>query len=268
MAELVTFGIPFITEELSHGVGKAFAQILERHLGDPVSLRVAASYGQLGDNLAEGLVDFAWLPPVEAAHHSAFGVHEVLLQAIRGGNPYYYAVIFVQADTAIERLEQLAGKRVAFVNRRSASGYIVAAGILAEAGVEIEQPPSFLRSHGAVVEAVANGEAIAGATFGSFEGKPSKKTLVEVGWNVQEADPGTEMRALAWDGPIPSDAICAWLGTSRMLRAALKKAFRDVAADPEGKEVMHRLFGTERFEDADQVNYEALEASISRLRGG
>ncbi|MBW2258391.1 MAG: hypothetical protein JRI25_27880, partial [Deltaproteobacteria bacterium] len=115
--------------------------------------------------------------------------------------------------------------------------------------------------------AVADGSAIAGATFGSFEGKPSKKTLVEVGWNVQESEPHTEMRALAWDGPIPSDAICAWLGTSRMLRAALKQAFRDVASDPEGKQVMTRLFGTDRFEDADQISYEALEASISRLRG-
>lgn len=267
MAALVTFGIPFITEEVSRGAGKAFARILERHLGNPVSLRVCASYGELGDNLAEGVVDFAWLPPVEAAHHRAFGVHEVLLQALRGGRPYYHAVIFVRADSPIERLEQLAGKKVAFVNKRSASGYIVAAGILAEAGVEIEQPPTFLRSHGAVVEAVAAGEADAGATFGSFEGEPSPTTLIEVGWNVQ-AEPRVEMHALAWDGPIPSDAICAWLGTSRMLRAALKQAFRDVAADPEGKEVMIRLFGTDRFEDADQISYEALEKSMSRLRGG
>ena len=105
MAQLINFGVPLLGSELSLQAGRAFAQALEGSTGRPLMLRVVGRYSERADGLADGSLDFGWLPPVEAhqlAAHAGvellqrfFGTarfvppdgiaSEALAQAMRGG---------------------------------------------------------------------------------------------------------------------------------------------------------------------------------------
>ena len=273
MGQLVSFGIPELGTPESAEATRAFGRLLERRLNGPVQVTVATSYSELLDLLSEGRVDFAWLPPLEAAQASRTLGVDVLLRAVRAGRASYGSAVFVRADSPLQTVADLAGKRVALVHRRSASGFLVPVARLAELGVAIAEPMLFLRSHGAVVRAVAAGEADAGATFATVTTSDGGLQVTDAAWLRLPAEPPCEMRPLAAFGPIPSDAICAWPGTPRALRDALAGALRDAAADDEGRRLLDALFGTSRFgppeDDGQDLLHDALRtlANARRRRG-
>lgn len=266
MGELISFGVLSDSSTLSPQLAQ-LGNVLTRRLDRPVTVVPAVSYTELADRLADGHVDFAWLPPIEAAHLTDYtGVH-LLLQAVRHGERgEYHSVIFVRDDSPITAPEQLNGARMAYVHHRSASGYVVAAAHLVELGVETATPPLFLGSHAAVVQAVAEGRAKAGATFGTV-GVPDDVLAVEnAGWQEFPPSPRRPMRVVTWAGPVPPDAICAWPGTSRLLRNSVVEVFLAAADDAADATAFRAVFGTGRFGLPDRGRYERLNGSLATLR--
>ncbi len=265
MPPLVTFGIPLLSDEISHGTGKEFLRILEHRMARPMLLRVASTYSELVDGLAEGKYDFAWLPPVEAHQLAAHAGVELLLQARRAGNDYYHSLIFARDDSPIRSPTHLSGKKMAFVHRRSASGYLVPAAYLLANGIEIASPPLFLRSHEAVVLAVSKGMTDAGATYGNVLGDPGDLEITGAAWS--QLAPGLRhgMRTIACAGPIPTDTICAWPGTSKALRTQLIDAVQAVMSTPDQAKTMYGLFGTDSFSTPQGTGYEILKTSHATL---
>lgn len=251
MSHLTTFGIPLLSPDVSHNAGRAFAEHLERQYGDPIRLVVPASYSELADGLAEGRIDFGWLPPVEAYLLSDHTGVELLLQAKRGGKGHYFALVFVRADSELKSFEDLSGKRVGYVHRRSASGYLMAATELRRAGIVPAEPAKFLGSHGRVVEAVISGEVDAGSTYGTLKGDRKKLDVIDAGWLQLAPDKAVSMRCIGAAGPIPTDTICAWLGTSRGSRTRLIESFAALGKKEETQKIMTRLFGTHLFVEPD-----------------
>src|SRR5438874_5944269 len=83
------------------------------------------SYGALASELEKDRVQYAWMPPALVVLASEDVRIQPLLSAIRGDRTDYHAALFVPAESAIERTEQLHGTRVAWVDRTSASGYLM-----------------------------------------------------------------------------------------------------------------------------------------------
>jgi phosphonate transport system substrate-binding protein len=260
MAHLGTFGIPLVAPGLSHEPGHAFVGEISRRLGSPLELAVFDSYSEICDALAEGRIDFAWLPPLEAHLLCDHAGVVLLLQALRGGQPCYHSAIFTREDSPLRDARDLNDLHVAYVHRRSASGFLAAAAHLLDLGVRTALPPLFLGSHGAVVQAVWEQRADAGATYVTFEGEK----MVEAGW--LQVEPARPMRTLAIIGPVPTDAICAWPGTSRSARTDLVEALHGCMEDPAASAVMARLFGTSRFVPAGEGSYELIDRAFARLR--
>jgi phosphate/phosphite/phosphonate ABC transporter binding protein len=265
VAELISLGIPSPFPTLTEG-SSALGSLLGRLLDRPVRVVPAVSYTELADNLAEGRTDFAWLPPLEAVQAADYAGADLLLQAFRGRKGNYESLVFVAASSAAKRPEELAGKRIAYVHRRSASGYIVAAADLAGRGVEPTSPPLFFGSHRAVVQAVAEGAADAGATFGNAGQGALGAAVEDAGWQEFPPEPPCEMRVLASAGPVPPDAICAWAGSSRAARRDLVRALLAAGEDSGHAAVLKGVFGTSRFVRPDLGRYEILNASLAALR--
>ena len=251
MSHLTTFGIPLLSPDVSHNAGRAFAEHLEHQYGHPIRLVVPASYSELADGLAEGRIDFGWLPPVEAYLLSDHTGVELLLQAKRGGKGHYFALLFVRDDSKLKSFDDLNGKRMGYVHRRSASGYLMAATELRKLGIEIADPPRFLGSHGRVVEAVISGEVDAGSTYGTLKGDRNKLDVVDAGWRQLAPDDKVAIRCIGAAGPIPTDTICAWLGTSRGSRKKLIESFAALGKKKETQKIMTALFGTHQFVKPD-----------------
>ncbi len=78
----------------------------------------------------------------------------------------YKGIVFVRADSGINRIQDLRGKTFAFADRTSTSGYLYPAGLMKEAGLDPEKDIKAVNISGnAGVLAVYNKQADGGATY-------------------------------------------------------------------------------------------------------
>lgn len=150
----------------------AFSRALAAQIGMSVLPIASSDYRGIVGAIARGEVDVAWLPPLVALRGVAEGSLLPLALPIRGGVSSFSAVLFAQRGSGIHAVEDLRGKRVAWVDRQSASGYLVVRAHLEEIGVDPDTMFSrevFCGTHPRVVYAVATGDADVGATYACID---------------------------------------------------------------------------------------------------
>src|SRR5262249_15792127 len=133
---------------------------------------------------------------VEAARG---GKIRVIAQSVLGGSTTYRGLVIKRFDSGINSLADLEGKRVAFVDRKSASGYLYPRALLVGKGINPERSfkeTIFAGSHERVIAAVLLGPAHAGATCAGAVEAAKFKGL-----------PTFDLKILAETDPIPHDAI-------------------------------------------------------------
>lgn len=204
------------------------------------------SYSALTGELERDRVQYAWMPPVLVVLASEKLRIQPLLSSVRDERTEYSAALFVPAESWIERVEQLHGTRVAWVDRASASGYLMPRLQLAARGLDPAQlftEELFERSHAGVVRAVLDGRAEVGATYAQ---RPAPgETIRRAGF--LDAAPGRAVRVLEWTGAIPNDVIAGHGLLSRAAHRAFSNAILALAEQPDGRRLLHDAFHAEQF---------------------
>lgn len=137
-------------------------------LGEKVSIhtRISPSYEQAIDKLATGQVDFARFGPASyVLAKDKNPAISLLAMESKKGKKMRSGYIIAHADSPLQNLSELKGKRFAFGNEQSTIGRYFAQLLLAEAGVQDKdlQGYEYLGRHDKVGEAVAKGSYAAGA---------------------------------------------------------------------------------------------------------
>lgn len=112
------------------GMTKALDRYLEETLGLNVNFLIASEYQHLIDWLVEEKIDMAYLGAnsyLEALRRGAKIKPLVAPIDKYTGRPWFRSTIIVKADSSIQSLSDLKGKRIAFVDKSSTSGYLVPA---------------------------------------------------------------------------------------------------------------------------------------------
>ncbi len=143
-------------------------EAMESRLGRPVDirLRIFKGYEEANDAIVAGDVDFVRFG---AASYVRAKERNARLQLLaleeREGKTFFYGVIIVPADSPVQSLADLKGKRFAFGNRNSTIGRYLSQGELAQAGIRARDLAAhdFLERHDKVFMAVAMGDYDAGA---------------------------------------------------------------------------------------------------------
>jgi phosphonate transport system substrate-binding protein len=115
---------------------------LEKVLGQRVDFLIAASYEDNVDMLVDGRANAAYTGPLSYLKALERGAKVKPIAAPIDKftrRPWYRACIIVAADSPIKTLEDLKGKRVAFVNPYSTSGYLMPLVALKQLGIDPEQ---------------------------------------------------------------------------------------------------------------------------------
>jgi phosphonate transport system substrate-binding protein len=131
-------------------VATEYAGVIEALASDPPEAHMAS------------LATFAYVMAADR------GVAEAKLVAVRYGSPTYNGQIIVRKDSGISEVAELEGKTFARPDPLSTSGWIIPMLTMRAAGINPEQDLERIvdaGSHDAVVAAVYNGDADAGATF-------------------------------------------------------------------------------------------------------
>src|SRR5438309_11545999 len=136
---------------------------------------------------------------------------EVSAIYVRLGLPYYRAQISVRADAGINTIPELRGKKFAFVDPASTSGYLFPAAMLKQMGYDPDKFFSetvFAGSHPNVILAIYRGQVDGGSRF------EDARTTVQ----AQFPDVLQKVKPIAYTNPIPND--------TRSVSATLNPALR------------------------------------------
>jgi phosphonate transport system substrate-binding protein len=244
--------------------GERVAAWLRKKVDRDVRPVVVADYQALVDAIAEGEVDFAWMPPVSLVQAAERGAGVVAI-AQRFGRPTYESVIVVKGSSSMQTLADLRGRSIAYVDRNSAGGYLFVADLIArELGrpTDVFREQHFQGSHKAVCEAVLRGWVDAGTTYVV---RDTDGTVVHSGWIDLIENPG-DLRAIVVTDPIPCDAIAYRPGLASGLVDRLAKTIVDVEpSDGEGRAILSDVFHTTGMVRADLRIYDVVREALHRL---
>jgi len=144
-----------------------------------------------------------------------YGVRAALQALRRDSSSEFEGCILVRADGPVQDVRGLSGRRFAFVDPLSVSGFILPAGFLRKEDVEVE--PLFAGSHAAALMAVVDGTVSAAATF------------------AEAASRAPGLKILAKTGTMPNEPLAFREGLKADKREAITAAFLSLGETPEGR---------------------------------
>ncbi len=105
---------------------KPVVAYLERYAGVPVKGFVTLDYGSSVEAMRNRHADLAFVDPLAfMMAHEQIGVRPLLLEVYHEGQPTYHSNIWVRRDSGMTKLEDLAGKTIAFADPVDMSGYLL-----------------------------------------------------------------------------------------------------------------------------------------------
>jgi len=220
---------------------------LTKQLDTPVDGINCASYSDLALELEKDRVDYAWMSPTLMILTNENIQLRPLLTAVREGRTAYNGCLFVDGKRPMRTIEDLRGQVVAWVDRASAAGYIVPRIHLAGRGFDptrLFRKELFLRSHAEVVNAVLDGRADVGATYGlrPDDGAPiTRAAFIDVA-------PTRHVRVLEWTREIPNDVIVGHGLLPKPEHRVFSNAILTLAERERGRRLLFNVFHAERFE--------------------
>jgi len=193
--------MPSVSEASTRELYTPLARELANVLGRPVELRIATSYEALGQDLLAGRVQLAPVSSYLYVNTLLAGMRaekpvQVIAQEHRPDDNPYLGVFVVKPESSFKSLADLKGKRIAYVDPQSSSGYYYPRLRLRELGNDPDtyfSAQSFAGTHEAVIAQVKAGQADVGATS-EMSASMSK------------------LRVIDKTAPIPGDAIVASAG--------------------------------------------------------
>ena len=227
--------------------GSLLARMIEVATGYRVQATVPTSYVATIEAMCAGRVDIAFLAPFAYVLANQKCGADVRLVSIRAQLPFYKSQILYRADLNVKTLNDLRGKRFAFVTPASASGYLFPAALLQKNGIDPDRFFSqvlFAGGHDRVVLAIYTGSVDAGATFGDEVFSDARTTVLR-----QYPDVRDKVKVLAYTDPIPNDTVSFRRDLSEEVKEKTTKALFRIAETAPGKETLDRLYQIQGFAD-------------------
>ena len=233
---------------------KPISDYLSERLGVKVEAFTASNYIGVVEGLGSGSVDFGIIPPFSSLlAQKQSSAKPILTSKGKTGKPGYTAELYVRKDSGIKSLQDVKGKKVAFVDPSSSSGYIYPGAMLVEAGLNLDKDISYQFSggHDKSLQLLLNKDVDVIATFDGVEDRYAK--------DFPQAK--TDIQKLATSDMIPGVMVTVSSKMDKELQEKLEKALRDVEKDPKMKELFTKMFSITGFTDVDQDAYKKVEAT-------
>lgn len=235
--------IPFLQPDKLREQMEPVYSYLSLKLNRPVIMTTVSDYESLARLLDLKKVHIAWFSHASFEKLRGNKHWEVICRPKQYGNVIYNGQIIVRNDSSIEKLEDLKGRKFAYVDRYSGSGFFFPNILLARKGIkplDFFSQVFFTQSHKNSIEGVKKGLYDAAAVFSA--------SLL--------ADDHAEFKVIARTDPIPNDPFVVREDLEPSLKKAITEAMLKMHEDPDGIkkiEILNRLRGTECFVSEEEV---------------
>lgn len=231
-----------------------FIAYLERELGEPIELRIGATYRDHLRAIVHNEIDLAFVGPNTFVSLQQESVDWPTAASLSfSGKTRFRGAILVREQTPMTTLDDLAGKRFAFGDPLSTLSSVVPAAMLIRAGVTLDRlgEHRHLNNHHSVALGVLMGHYDAGGVKGE----------------VYDEFAGEGLRVLEYTPWIGSHLFVFGRRVPEPVRADIREAMFELSERPEGAAILEGIKpGTTALVPVDTHSYRSLR-DLRRLLG-
>jgi phosphonate transport system substrate-binding protein len=231
-----------------------FADYLSTRLNRPVEITIRSDYRGVTHDLLRGDLDVALLGSFEYLQAASSGQIVPLVRRVIFGSDQYRSFIVVRSDSPAASLADLRGKRFAFTDQNSTTGYALPRLAFRAAGLP---PPE--RFFSEVIFTGNHDSALLAIYAGSVDGAALSTTRFDPR-NVK-----VERLKVIWrSAPIPLGPFVARKELGSAAIADLRRAILELGSSPDARRLLDQI-GVDGFVPAEERDYRSLKASLRTL---
>ncbi|MEE3078004.1 MAG: phosphate/phosphite/phosphonate ABC transporter substrate-binding protein [Bdellovibrionota bacterium] len=186
------------------------------------------------------------------------------LKVIRHGHDYYQGQIIAHVDSGIESIKDLEGKKFAFTDPSSTSGYMFPLKIMKEAKVNPSNK-TFAIKHDNVVTMVYQKQVDAGATYYSAPDENGKIRDARARVKTQFPDVEEKVKIIKTTEKIPNDPFVFRKDLPKEITDKFIAAVKKYIATEKGKTVFKNIYSVGGLVDATDADYDGLRNMIKEI---
>jgi phosphonate transport system substrate-binding protein len=257
------FFLPSVDSKMLSEQAKHVHDYLEAHTPYKYTVSVPSSYVAVVEAFGTKRADIASLNTFGyIIANEKYGA-QAKLCVIRFGLDTYKAQIVARTDSNIKTLEDLNGKKFAYVDPSSTSGYLLPAKMLADKHVKLANFV-FAQKHDNVITMLYQKQVDAGATFYS---PPQNGEIQDARRLVKTQYPDVEkqIKIITTTDSIPNDPIVFRKDMPEEMKTTVVKALLAFLETDEGKSTFKALYDITALKEVDDSHYDAVRTLLKAL---
>ena len=186
------------------------------------------------------------------------------LRVIRYGHDYYQGQIIAHVDSGIKELKDLQGKKFAFTDPSSTSGYMFPKKMFKDAGVTLGNT-IFAQKHDNVVTMVYQRQVDAGATYYSAPDEKGQIRDARARVKTQFPDVEEKVKLIAITEQIPNDPFAVRKDLPPEITKKFIAAVKKFLSTEEGKKIFNTIYSVEGVKDTTDQDYDGLRNMVRSI---
>lgn len=253
--------VPSVDSKVIEDNSRKFKEYLEKATPYKYEVTIPQSYIAVVEAFGTKRADIAAINTFGyIIANEKYGV-EARLTVLRHGAATYQSMFVAKADGPIKKLEDLAGKKVAFVDPASTTGYIIPLKTLKDKKIE-PKDTVFAQKHDNVISMVYQGQVDAGAAFysPSFKNDKGVEEIEDARRLVLTQYPDVEKKISIIDlsEHVPNDPFIFRKEMTEEMKNKVVDAMMQFVATSEGKEAFKAIYGVTELKKATDKDYDVV----------
>lgn len=257
------FFTPSVDVKVIEDSSKKLKEYLEKETSYKFDVSIPQNYVAVVEAFGTSRADVAALNTFGyILAHEKYGV-EARMTVLRQGRATYQSQFISKKGSSIKKIEDLKGKKFAFVDPASASGYLLPLKMLKDKKIDPSETV-FAMKHDNVVSMVYNGQVDAGATFYSppIDGQiEDARRLVK----TQYPDVEQKVMIIQLTDAIPNDPIVFRKDMPEEMKTKIIEKMMSFIQSEEGKKVFKAVYGVDDFKLSTDKDYDSVREMLKTL---
>jgi phosphonate transport system substrate-binding protein len=260
--------VPSVDAKVIENNSKAFKDYLEKTTGYKFEVTIPQSYVAVVEAFGTKRADIAAMNSAGyLLANEKYGA-EARMTVIRHGFATYSAMFVAKKDGPIKKIEDLAGKKVAFVDPISTSGYILPLKMLKDKKIEPKETV-FALKHDNVISMVYQGQVDGGAAFFSPPSKDDKgvEVIEDARRLVKTQYPDVEEKVaiIGMSDDIPNDPFIFRKDMPEEMKTKIIDAMMKFVETEDGKAAFKAIYGVTGLKIATDADYNPMREMLKTV---